>query len=336
MKKITGKILLVLFFAFFITTLIPRVIFKIFKIEDFESFNISNNSIFIAILITVSIALIIFMLLINQILVKRIKALNQATEKVAKGDFDISIPTQGHDEISMLSEHFNKMVEELKSNEYLNKSFASNFSHEFKTPITAIKGYSDLIVDGDLTGIEIQEYASIISNESERLSNLAKNMLQLTILEASPITQQLDSYNVSEQIRSVLKLFNLTWEDKHINVNIELDDLIIVNNEELTYHIWKNLIDNAIKYTPENKKIDIILNKKDHCIDFIITNYGIGITAEQQSHIFEKFYSIKDNQEKGSGIGLAIVKKIVDNLQGEINVSSDGENYVSFQVILSL
>jgi signal transduction histidine kinase len=335
MKKITGKVLFSLFLAFFITTFIPRIIFRIFDIENPDSGIITDNQVFFPVLIIVGIALTIFMILIDRQIVRRIKVINSATERVAQGDFDVKLDTKGKDELSSLSEHFNVMVDELKSNEYLNKSFVGNFSHEFKTPITAIKGYSDLIVEGDLTSEEIKEYSSIISKESERLSNLAKNMLQLSILDASPITKKQDTYNVSEQIRGVLKLFNLEWEKKQIEMDVELGDITILNNEELTYHIWKNLIDNAIKYTPNNSSVSINLDEKDKSIYFSVKNHGVGLTEDQKTHIFDMFYSVNHlNQEKGSGIGLSIVSKIIEKLNGSITVNSDGSSFVEFSVEL--
>ncbi|MGD9605686.1 MAG: ATP-binding protein [Bacilli bacterium] len=335
MKKISMKIILSLFLAFFFTTLIPRIIFRIIGYDNQNIGVITDNKLFIPLLLVVGLALGVFMMFVNAIVVKRVKAVKLAAEQVTKGNFDVFIPIKGKDEISQLGENFNLMVEELKSNEFFNKSFVSNFSHELKTPITAIKGYSDLIYEGGLSQEEIKDYSLTISQESERLANLAKNMIQISLLEASPITSQQDNFNVAEQIRTVLKLFNLEWEKKQIDMLVELSDQTITSNQELTYHIWKNLIDNAIKYTPNSSVIELALSDTEQEIEFSIKNEGVGLDQEQQSHIFDMFYTVNNpGSAKGSGIGLSIVKKIVEKLNGKIAVESDGSSFVKFIVKL--
>jgi len=229
------------------------------------------------------------------------------------------------------------MIQELKANEYLNKEFVRNFSHEFKTPISAIKGYAELIQSGNLTPEEIVEYSKIIATESSRLSNLSKNMLQLSILDSTSIVKTDQEFNVSEQIRSVIQMLQLSWEQKKLELNLELDEVHITSNKELTYQIWKNLIDNAINYSKINQNLDISIKSEKNEMIFSITNYGLGISLDEQTHIYDLFYVVeKSRNQTSSGIGLSITKRIVEKLNGSIEVKSQVNEFTTFKVILPL
>jgi len=319
MKKISVKIIFILITILFSISIIPRLFIMLFPVIPLVESGIYVISNIISVLISLS----LFALAINHFIIKRIINLSEATKIVAKGNFDIKIKVIGDDEISKLTNNFNKMAEELKANEYLSKNFVRNVSHEIKTPISSIKGYAELIAAGKLSENELKEYANIIVNETERLSKLSKSMLQLSLLDSTVIIKKEDNFNVAEQIRNILQLMQVEWENKGIDFDLMLNEIYIVSNKELTYQIWQNLISNAIKFSNINGKISIKLVEVDKGIIFEITDYGIGISEENNDKIFQQFFiENKTINKQGSGLGLTITKNIVEKLEGNIKVIS--------------
>ena len=336
MKKVSVKIILSLFLVFLITGIIPRIILGMLR--DLPSSEIIRSEIFLfGMALTAGLTLILFAVAMNIILVKRVKKLSEATKLVASGNYDIHLIQEGQDEISSLTRDFNTMVSSLKSNEYLNKEFVRNFSHEFKTPISAIKGYAELISLGNLSKDELDEYSKIIIDESARLADLSRNMLQISYLDSTIIIKKEDHYNLAEQIRSVIQMMQLEWEEKKIEFNLELSEIKVKNNKELTYQIWKNLIENAVHYSNESGKIDINLKSNEDAIFFTIQDYGKGIRQDVQKHLFEPFFIADETRSKKStGLGLSITKKIIDRLDGEISFESVEHEHTIFHVTLPI
>jgi signal transduction histidine kinase len=280
--------------------------------------------------VTVLFPILVLNLMIDRMVVNRVRALNRATRKVMAGDFDVSLYVDTDDEISDLMISFNKMAEELKSNEYLSKEFVRNFSHELKTPLSAIKGYSDLINEGKATKEDILEYTRIISSESERLSNLSRNMLQISLLDSQNIISKSDEYNVAEQIRNVIQLMQIDWESKNVLLDLNLKDVTIVSNKELTYQVWTNLISNAIKFSEENETIKMSLLDEEKNIKFMIANEG-EIPKDDQERVFDLFFvSDKSRSVQSNGVGLTLTKKIILKLGGEINFESKNNQTIFY------
>jgi len=334
MKKLSVKILLASALAFFIVTLIPRIVFMFY--HDFPSQAIFDSPVFIwGMFLTATLALFLFAFAMNIIIVRRVKKLSDAMTKVTNGDYYVQLPVHGKDELSSLTKNFNTMVNELQGNEYLNKDFIRDFSHEFKTPVSAIKGYADLIAEGNLSKEETEEYSKIIANESTRLATLSKSMLQLSILDSKAIIKYEDNFNMAEQIRSVIQMMQLQWEVKGIEFNLFLEDVHLLSNKEFTYQIWLNLIDNAIRYSPQNGKIDILFQKRQQVVHFEITDYGSGISDKDKPNIFHLFFvEEKMRNQQNSGVGLAIAKKITDKLNGTIAFESIPNLHTTFSVDL--
>lgn len=263
-----------------------------------------------------------------------IREISDASKEVATGNFDVSVKVRGNDEIAVLTRNFNLMVKELSANEYLHKNFVSNVSHEFKTPITSLKGYAKLLKEEDLTKGQRQEYADIIISESERLSNLSSNLLKLSELESEVIKHRKDKFSLAEQIRDVILLLQNGWEKKNLELDLNLDEVEFVGDKELFYEVWINLISNAIKYSNDNGTLRITVKKTDKIIVEIIDN-GIGMTREEQDKIFLRFYKAdKSRNTNGTGLGLSIAKKIVEIHYGTISVESKVGKGSKFVVII--
>ncbi len=334
MRKLSTKVVGMLLLVFFFISALMRIIIALLEGVPFYEL-IGSGWFFLAMMAMGFTSLTLFALSIDMVIVKRIKRLNAAIIDIEKGDYEVEIVVKGSDEIATLAENIRLMANELKANEYLNKDFARNVSHEFKTPLSSIKGYAELIEMGGLTPAENNEYAGIIIHEIDRLAKLSHDLLQISLLDSVNIIRKDDNFSVDEQIRNVLQLMQLEWEGKHIEFDLDLDEItMLAGNRELTFQIWQNLIGNAIKFTEEGGRIAISLHDQDG-IRFEIRDSGIGISTEDQKKIFTQFFiTDKARNQSGSGLGLSITKKIVEKLGGTIAFESRLDVGTTFAVTL--
>ncbi|MCK4552533.1 MAG: HAMP domain-containing histidine kinase, partial [Tenericutes bacterium] len=265
-----------------------------------------------------------FSVAMNFFIAKRIKRIDKATLRVIDGDYDFVLDAKGHDEIANLSRNFNLMTNEIKSNEYLNKEFVRNFSHEFKTPLSVIRGYAELLESNDLQEEERINFLNIIISESERLSNLANNMLQISLIDSTSIIAKDDEYNLAEQVRNIIQMIQVMWEEKNLSFDLELEETCIKNNKELTYQIILNLLSNSIKFSDDSEEIKIKLEEENDLLKFSITNKGQAIPVNDFEKVFQLFYiANKSRNTSSTGVGLTLTKKIIDKLNGSISFASN-------------
>jgi len=274
--------------------------------------------------------------LIVRHVVKPLEELNEASTKIAGGNFAIKAQYDGKIiEHKRMFANFNLMAEELSSIETLRSDFVSNVSHEFKTPLAAIEGYTTLLQSLDLTKEESQEYTQRILYNTERLSSLVGNILMINKLDNQSIQPEMKRFCLDEQIRQILLQQENLWSKRGIEFEIDMDEVIYNGSEQLLYHVWSNLISNAVKYSHENGQVQIALKKEQHCIRFEIRDFGIGISKSSIEHIFQKFYQ-EDSSRKseGNGLGLSQVQKILELVGGKIQVQSEEGKGSIFIVLL--
>jgi len=248
-----------------------------------------------------------------------------ATKQIAAGNYKVQLEETSHPQSDMgtLQRSFNNMARELDGIEMFRNDFINNFSHEFKTPMVSIRGFAQQLQVGGLTEEERREYIDIIADESDRLTNMASNILLLSKLENQQIVTEKTEFYLDEQIRACILMLEQQWVDKNIELDIDLDPIRYTFNEDMLSHIWINLFGNAIKFTPPDGKISCTLRENDTSAAVVISDTGIGMDAEVQKHIFEKFYQGDSSHSgKGNGIGLTIVRRIVDLCGGSIDVES--------------
>lgn len=270
--------------------------------------------------------------------IKPLDDLVGATKRIAEGDFSVRVSEKTHLlEMKMLMENFNRMAHELQSIEMFRSDFINDFSHEFKTPIVSIRGFAKQLQSGDLTEEERLRYTKIIADESERLTKMSTNILLLSKLENQQLISEKKPYSLDEQIRSCLLLLAKEWEEKDIELDIDLDDITYVGNAELMSHIWINLIGNAVKYTPKRGRISLRAVKKEREVIVRIADSGIGMSYEVMERIFDKFYQGDGSHTgSGNGLGLPLVKRIVELCEGKIVVDSELGAGTVFSVYLPL
>ncbi len=265
-----------------------------------------------------------------------------ATHKVTSGDFSTKIEpinsVWGRDEFDAIIEDFNKMTAELSSIETLKTDFIANVSHELKTPIAVIQNYATILQDPTLSEEKRNEYCRNLLEASKNLSDLTSSILKLNKLENQTIYPSMSKFNLADQLCQSLLSFENEWEKKNIDIITDLDETIEINGDnELLWIVWSNLFSNATKFNKENGVISVTLRKQGTSAIVTIRDTGCGMTEEVRNHIFEKFYQADASRvTKGNGLGLTIVKKIIDILGGEISVESEPEKYSLFTVTLPL
>ena len=251
-----------------------------------------------------------------------------AADKIVQGDFSVRIKAvnkMGVDEnYNKIIHCFNMMAEELTGVETLRTDFIANVSHEMKTPLSVIQNYGTLLQMQDLDAEKRIEYAKGVAEGSRRLADMMANILKLNKLEKQQIYPKTEEYDLGEQLCECLLQYENVWEEKNIEIETEIAEDVKVNTDgELLSLVWNNLFSNAFKFTPEGGKVTLILEVSEHHAIVKVTDTGCGMSSEVGAHIFEKFYQgDTSHATQGNGLGLALVKRVVDILQGEISVES--------------
>jgi signal transduction histidine kinase len=266
-------------------------------------------------------------------IVKPIKKLSNASREVAAGRFDVKVEIKNRDEIGRLAADFNAMVAEIGGLDKLRREFVSNVSHEFRTPITSIRGFAKLITENAGDTAAVGEYGDTIVRESERLIALSSNLLRLSELDTKIIHNE-SAFNLDEQLRQVVLSLEPHWEPKRVEFDIDLPEISYTGDEELLRQVWLNLIQNAIKFSPDGGVIRIELYQIGGSVRVTVADNGVGISADELPRIFDRFH--KTSASDGNGLGLAIAQKIVEFAGGTIWAESEVGKGATFTVSLPL
>lgn len=270
--------------------------------------------------------------------IRPLQKLNAAIRQVARGNLDVHVDYQSRDEMGVVVRNFNWMVGELRNIEYLRKDFVSSVSHEFKTPIAAIQGSVKLLTSVPyerLSKEKFRKYARLIADETDRMASLSSNLLRLSRLENQSAAENLTEFSLDEQIRRCILLLENQWSAKKIDLDIQLDRADYRGDEELVQQLWLNLLSNAIKFTDEGGSVSVKLRRVQGGLRVEIADDGIGMSAETQKRIFEKFYQGDGSHAReGNGLGLSIVKRILDLHGGVIKYDSAPEEGTTCRVTL--
>ena len=265
---------------------------------------------------------------------KPVQVLTRAHERVQEGDFSVRLPDNQPGEMGELMRSFNDMTETLGSTAYLQKDFISSISHEFKTPIASIRGFAKLLQMPGLTEEQRTEYISMIAHESDRLSRLSETLLRLSALEQQTALASLSTFSLDEQLRQVILRLEPNWSHKNIDWQLELSQVELHSDQELLNQVWINLLQNAIKFSPDGSEIAVRVFREGNAI-VEIEDHGCGMSEEQQKRIFDKFYQAdKSRRQEGVGLGLSLVKRIVDMMGGTVTVTSQEQVGSTFRVEL--
>ncbi len=257
-----------------------------------------------------------------------VKRITDAAEKIMQGDFSVRITprknTYAEEPFNRVIQCFNQMAQELGSVETLRTDFITNVSHEMKTPLAVMQNYGTLLQEQDLPEEKRLEYARGVEEAARRMADMMTNILKLNRLENQQIFPKAEEFDLSEQLCQCLLQYENTWEKKDIAIETDIADGVKVKADaELLSHVWSNLLSNAFKFTPAGGKVTVRLTATESHAVVTVADTGCGMSREVGSHIFEKFYQGDTSHAvQGKGLGLPLVKKVVDILQGEISVES--------------
>jgi len=264
----------------------------------------------------------------RKIMVERpTKIITEATAKIMSGDFSVRIkPMQssGLEGFNQIAEAINRMAKELSSVETLRTDFIANVSHEMKTPLAVMQNYGTLLQTPNLSDEKRIEYAKGVTDGSRRMADMMTNILKLNRLENQQIYPQVTEFDLGEQLCECLLQYENVWEKAEIEIDTDIAENVRVKADaELLSHVWNNLFSNAFKFTPSGGTVTVTLTATEHHAVVKVTDTGCGMTPEVGAHIFEKFYQGDTSHSvQGNGLGLALVKRVVDIMQGEISVES--------------
>ncbi len=270
---------------------------------------------------------------------RHVRTIVSASQQIAKGDYSVRIkPLRGsyhaNDGLDQIVDSINRMAEELSGVETLQSDFIANVSHELKTPLAVMQSYGTLLQSPDLSDEDRVRYAKGVTEACRRLADLITNILKLNKLENQQVYPQVKRYELNEQLCECLLNFEHIWEEKEIEIQTALDERVFVEADaELLAPVWNNLISNALKFTEPGGTVSVCLSTEDRYAVVRISDTGCGITPEVGKHMFEKFYQgDTSHATQGNGLGLALVKRVMDILQGEIDVESVPEKGTTFTV----
>lgn len=278
--------------------------------------------------------------LIRRNLLRPVRKLSEAAQQVAKGDFSVRLAPMRKDgmkdEFEVLFDDFNTMTEELSSTETLKTDFISNVSHEMKTPLAVIKNYAELLQAPELSEDDRLEYAQSVEEAASKMTELITNILRLNRIENQKIVPEIKRYDVCRQLADCLLQFESRWEEKRIEPDFDLEDSAYVSaDESLLELVWNNLMSNAIKFTEPGGSVTVRQRTEGYKVVVSFTDTGCGISEEAQARIFDKFYQgDTSHATEGNGLGLALVKRVMALLGGEIAVESELGKGSTFTVSL--
>ncbi len=270
---------------------------------------------------------------------KPVREILEITERIAAGDFSARAPVSHafelYDDIDVVKENLNTMAEELSKTELLRADFISSVSHEIKTPLSIIRNYAKALEKDDLDEKTRKQYAETLVSASERLTNLVQNILKLSKLENLEILPELKKIELGESLRECVLEIEELAKNKKIELVCNIDDVTVLAPPDLLEIVWNNLLSNAVKFTNEGGMVEILLKKEGKYAVVSVTDTGCGISPEHGARIFEKFYQADGSRSKeGNGLGLALVKRVIDLSGGEIFVNSSLNKGATFTVKL--
>lgn len=288
-------------------------------------------------LIPMALMMELFTFFFSKSLYKKVTLLINGMKNVAGGNFNETLNVNKGGPFRDAYSDFNVMTAELRSVQILRKDFINDFSHEFKTPITSINGFANLLLDTDVSENERRQYLQIIADESNRLAKLSENTILMSRLDSQQTIPDKVNFALDEQIKQDIILLSPIWNSKHIQLSVELEPITYFGNASLMTHVWLNLINNAITFTPEYGKISVTMSQNNNEIKVKIADNGKGMTKEESAYIFNKYYQADSiRSSKGLGLGLSITHRIIELCQGQIEVISTPNNGSTFIVVIPL
>lgn len=288
-------------------------------------YTIMRNT-YVVVLVIYLLSFIIF-LGIHLLIYRPLKKITDAATQYASGDLDVVIPVNTQDEMGYLSASLNYMSSQLKDMEDYQKKFVANVSHDFRSPLTSIKGYIEAMADGTIPPELQDKYLKIILFETERLTDLTRDLLTLNEFDTKDLLLDKSVFDIHEMIKNTAAAFEGTCTSKKISVELLFASryLTVYADRRKIQQVLYNLIDNAIKFSNADSSITVETTERGEKVYISVKDYGIGIPKNSINKIWERFYKTdlsRGKDKKGTGLGLSIVKEIIQAHNENINVIS--------------
>jgi signal transduction histidine kinase len=271
--------------------------------------------------------------LLGRLVLQPFDKLMEGMSVLADGDFTVRMDFGRRKYLSSMANSFNRLATELQNTEIFRADFVNNFSHEMKTPIASVSSLIPLLKSDDLPKEKRIKYLSIIEEEIDRLSSMTTNVLNLSKIENQGILTEKSNFNLSEQIRNCVLLLEKKWTKKRLNLALDFDEFYVLANEDMLKQVWINLLDNGIKFANFGGELGVSIVSDGKYVEISVSNSGSSIPENEQDKIFNKFYRSKESGKDGNGIGLSIVKHVVDLHDGRVFVKSS-EDVTAFIVVI--
>lgn len=280
----------------------------------------------VPICIIIIICMIALLFLARKILLP-LNQLNNAAKEYAAGNFEVKTGITSNDEIGELAANLEYMASELSKLDDYRKSFIANISHDFRSPLTSIKGYIEAMLDGTIPKDNQERYLNIVLSETKRLTKLTSSMLELNKNDSYGLKLNFSDFNVMEIIDSTIDIFEGTCKERYIVIrkNCQVDNPVVHADKTRIQQVIYNLVDNAIKFSPHGATITISVNELDHKILISVKDSGRGISKEQQGKVWDRFYKgdiSRGKDKQGSGLGLSIIREIIRAHDEDITLAS--------------
>ena len=270
---------------------------------------------------------IMLMFIFSRRITKTFQQMNKTARSIANGNFESRIMITSNDDVGELATNLNFMAAELGKLEEMRRSFIANISHDFRSPLTSIKGFVQAMLDGTIPYENQEKYLTIVLDETDRLTKLTNEILLLTKLENNGVNLEYSEFDIHLIIREVLTKFERKINDKKIHITLLIDEkqIMVLADKDKIERVIYNLIDNAVKFCTKGNKITIESTKYKDKVNISIKDTGPGINEDEIKYIFNRFHKAdrsRGEDKKGTGLGLSIVKEIITAHKETINVNS--------------
>ena len=269
-----------------------------------------------------------------------LQRITEASQAMARGNYDVYIPIKGQDEVGRLSEAFNHMAQEVSRSQHMMRDLLANVSHELKTPLTSIQGFSQAMLDGAIqSDEEFRESTQIINDEANRMRALVDDLLLLSQIESGQVEMEHRNIDIGGLLERTLQRFQWALREGDVRSGVSIEPLPLVTGDERRLEqVFGNLLQNAVRHTPPGGAIAVTASVlRDGSVSIAVHNTGSYIPPEDLPRVFERFYQVdraRTRRAGSSGLGLAIVKEIIDAHGGTVRAISDAETGTEFVIIL--
>lgn len=295
---------------------------------------LKSVALFSAVAILVAIPLMMFLV---RSITNPISHMTEVVNDFTKGNFSRRVQTQGGDEINTLGRSFNAMADQLNTLEAARRSFVANVSHELRSPLTSMRGFLEAMSDGTIPAEDRDAYIEIVLDENRRMTVMVNDLLDLARIESGQYKLNMTVFDVNELVRRTLITFLARIDAKRFEMDFDMPEgaVWVEADETRITQVFHNLVDNAIKYTPEEGTLGIIVKPGRHAVRIAVVNSGPGIPENDLPHVFDRFYKAEKahtpSGSSGTGLGLSIAKLIIDEHEQEISATSkNGETRFTF------